>query len=281
MKTDNNNNKVTDSLPTLKAIQIQTIDMCNRSCEFCPNKFGLRKTGTCMKYSVFRQILECLREIAFKGRISPYLMNEPLLDPRLPTWISNIRADFPQNIIFINTNGDAIGSESLRENLAESGLDGMQINCYDGEGEFRKKLKIVERWAEKDDRILVHYSGSLRKMDKRNGRLNVRVIDIHQPLETFWNRGGHLPLVKPSKKYGQVDMCLFPFEQMYINHLGQVIICCSDYKFEVVLGSIIESSLADIWEGKAYRELRRRHIIGDFKDLLLCRACNRIIADGS
>jgi hypothetical protein len=233
-----------------------------------------------MTESVFMLLLERLVEAGFKGRISPYLMNEPLLDPRLSKWISIIRSNFPQNIIFINTNGDAIGTELLQIALAESGLDAMQINCYDGKDKFRHKLEAIERWAENDKRILVHYTGSLRKMNERNGRLNVRVKDVKAPLEAFWNRGGHVTWVAPSGKYQKIDKCSFPFEQMYINYLGQAIICCSDYTFKVVLGNVIKTTITEIWSGKAYRELRRCHTVGNFQSLSLCRTCNRIASDG-
>jgi MoaA/NifB/PqqE/SkfB family radical SAM enzyme len=206
-------------------------------------------------------------------------MNESLLDPRLPAWINAIRVSFPDNIIFINSNGDAIGSERLRQSLAASGLDGIQINCYDGEKEFREKLDAVERWAREDSRVVVHYSGSLRRMSERNGLLNVRVKAIPSALPAFWNRGGHVPGVAPSGKYQGVSRCPSPFEQMYINYLGEVILCCCDYAFEVVLGSVVETSLADIWQGNAYRRCRERHMRKEFQDLPLCRSCNRITVD--
>lgn len=271
----NINCKTFDSLP-LKAIQFQTIDMCNRSCDFCPNKIGLRKTGAYMTDFVFFRILERLREINFKGRISPYLMNEPLLDARLPAWIQTIRRNFPKNIIFINSNGDAILSQSMRDRLADSGLDGIQLNCYDSEDEFKNKVEIVEHWAKEDSRIFVHYSGSLRRMNKRNGKVNVRVKYVSELLPSFWNRAGHIPLVIPSVKYGGLGKCSFLFEQMYINHLGQAILCCSDYKFEVVLGSVVDASLSAIWNGQDYRKYRTSHENSDYNSLLLCRSCNRV-----
>ncbi len=267
-----------DKAPVLKVIQIQTIDMCNRSCDFCPNKYDIRKTGNIMREDIFYKILDELKKIKFKGRISTYLMNEPLLDSRLPELIQTIRREFPANLIFLNSNGDKIYSSSLRNRLAESGLDALHINCYDGKEEYKKKVEVVESWAEKDHRIKVHHSGSMRKMEERNGSLNVRVKCFTKPKAKFWNRAGYIPSVAPKRKHKLRGKCNFPFEQLYINYLGQAVLCCSDYKFEVVFGSVVEQSLMEIWNSRGYRMYRAHHEKGNVSELPLCRSCNRTIS---
>lgn len=264
------------SVPLIAAVQLQTIDMCNRSCDFCPNKFGLRKTGAQMEEAMLLRILNCLGDMNFKGRISPYLMNEPLLDSRLPRWIALIRERFPQNVIFLNSNGDAIGSQSLQNALANAGLDGLQINCYDNEQHFGEITKLVECWSKRDDRVLVHHSGSLRLLRGRNGRVNVRVKWIPAALPAFWNRAGHVTSVVPQGKYQGLAKCTFPFEQLYINYRGHVILCCCDYRFEVVLGNIAHTPLSAIWDGPGYWRYRTGHENGNVHDLLLCKSCNRV-----
>ena len=80
----------------LRGIQIQTIDFCNRSCDFCPNRDGLRKTGALMEERTLDAVLDQLAAMEYHGRISPYLMNEPLLDDRIFEIIARIRARFPR-----------------------------------------------------------------------------------------------------------------------------------------------------------------------------------------
>ena len=93
--------------PLFTRIQIQTVSWCNRSCAFCPSgKFPVPKTF--MALDVYQRIIEQLHDLRFAGRISPYLMNESLLDKRLPELIAFTRERCPDSWIAINTNGDAL-----------------------------------------------------------------------------------------------------------------------------------------------------------------------------
>src|SRR5688572_5005501 len=110
-------------------IQIQTVSWCNRSCAFCPSgKFPVAKVF--MPLEVYHRVIDQLRTLNFRGRISPYLMNESLLDKRLPALIAYARRQCPESWIAINTNGDAL-SESLAECLFAAGLNCMDVNAYD------------------------------------------------------------------------------------------------------------------------------------------------------
>ena len=61
---------------------------------------------------------------------------------------------------------------------------------------------------------------------------------------------------------------------MYINAFGKAILCCSDYKFEVVMGDVNKESLEDIWNGKKYKEYRNKLKKGTREGLKLCKVCN-------
>src|SRR5918999_3500602 len=82
--------------PMFSRIQIQTVSWCNRSCAFCPSgKFPVPKTY--MPLEVYHRIIDQLHDLDFSGRISPYLMNESLLDKRLPDLITYARRRCPQS----------------------------------------------------------------------------------------------------------------------------------------------------------------------------------------
>ena len=46
--------------------------------------------------------------------------------------------------------------------------------------------------------------------------------------------------------------CPRPFQQMYINYRGEAILCCNDWRFEVVMGDTAASSLKEIWLNETY-----------------------------
>ncbi|WP_394699338.1 SPASM domain-containing protein [uncultured Desulfobacter sp.] len=55
---------------------------------------------------------------------------------------------------------------------------------------------------------------------------------------------------------------------------GTVVVCCVDDAFESVIGSVIDSSIADIWCGPMYESLRTRQHAGDFRSPEICYDCN-------
>lgn len=262
--------------PTMAAIQIQTIDYCNRVCSFCPNHFGTRKTRQILPLELLDTILDQLADIGFAGRISPFLQNEPLSDPRLPNLIRRIRTRFPENLIVLNTNGDRLAERDVRKDLSECGIDAIQINCYDGKREFEETKRLLARWAEECNGIQLHHHGTFRDLHVRNGGANVWCGWVPRAQPAFWNRGGSVPHVAPARPSWEYPFCNLPFKQMYINYRGQAILCCGDWSFEVVMGTIGESSIRSIWSSERYEHYRSRLRLQRNTELPLCRDCNRV-----
>lgn len=60
-----------------------------------------------MPMDTLKTVLARIKKADYRGRIHPYVQ-EPLCDPRLVEIVGMIRAMFPENVIFINTNGDLL-----------------------------------------------------------------------------------------------------------------------------------------------------------------------------
>ncbi len=112
-------------LPPLRYIQIQTHSRCNATCLFCPypeswhgNHHGV------MSDQLFSKILADLAPFEAsisRGMIAPYLMQEPLLDPKIFDRIEQIYRHFPKTMVQVSTNGSALSdarTDSLIEALA-------------------------------------------------------------------------------------------------------------------------------------------------------------------
>jgi len=89
----------------------------------------------------------------------------------------------------------------------------------------------------------------------------------------FYNRGG---LVDVASTPVQHKYCEWIFNKIYINYKGDLLLCCSDYEFEVVMGNINEQNLDEIFNCDLYREYRQTHIAGESKTMPLCNKCNRL-----
>ena len=268
--------------PRFSRIQIQTVSWCNRSCNFCPSgKFPVPKTY--MPLEVYHRVIDQLHDLDFSGRISPYLMNESLLDKRLPDLIAYARQRCPQSWLAINTNGDAL-SETLVIRLFEAGLNCMDINAYDNPSQYAGYVALAERVAAQHSGITLTTgyldptfdSGHLpreskilhcRDMSDWETRFEAK-IDVADLI----NRAGNVPgASRPSEPLPLG--CERPFQQMYINYRGEAVLCCNDWRFEVVLGDTAESTLLDIWTNDTYRAYRE-HLWRQNRHMPLCASCD-------
>lgn len=251
----------------IQAVQFQTIDFCNRSCSFCPNAHGARKTGNMMLPQVFHTLLRQLEEIEYKGRLSPYLMNEPLMDRRIFDIIRVARDVFDDNTLYLSTNGDMLRGYTL-ELLQAAGLDLLHINLYDDKTRRKRRREYFER-------EIHSIPGVEQRQDNtpmRTETLQVYIKDVGESSPEHWNRGGNVQVKARHRK----KRCQLPFTQMYINYLGQAVLCCSDYYFEVVMGNIMTEHIADIWMNERYEHYHHHLWKGETQDLTLCKTCNRV-----
>jgi len=256
-----------------RAVQLQTVDYCNRKCTFCPNNPIIRSRNL-MSVALYVKILHNLKKLNYTGRFSPYLMNEPLMDPRLPELIALARKFLPHSQIAINTNGDKIiNSPNLIQTLKEAGLNALLINIYTPEIKIEEVYKYINSNKEitllpENEKILDRYMN--------DGRLYIRIRELYRAPSYFWNRGGNVKNVKRSPKYRRPPPCDLIFKQIYILWDGKAVLCCSDWQSEVVVGKFPDKSLEEIWQSEVYRVYRNAHCSGEISKLKLCSKCDRI-----
>ncbi len=279
----------TTPLPLFSRIQIQTVSWCNRGCAFCPSgTFPIPKAF--MPLAIYHRLIDELHDLAFRGRISPYLMNESLLDKRLPELIAYARQRCPDSWIAINTNGDAL-SEKLAHRLFDAGLNCLDVNAYDDTAQFERHVALANRVAaQRSDMTLStgYRDPAFNALDSpRSARIwHCRDMSSwetrfrnRQATPDLFNRAGNVPgsrRVSAPLPLG----CERPFQQMYINYRGEAVLCCNDWRAEVIMGDTAKASLAAIWRNEKY-ETYRRHLQRRSRDLPLCSACDYRAEPGS
>lgn len=220
-------------------IQIQTKTGCNLKCPMCPLSRITQPVLT-LSGKLFTKILKELSNIDYKERISLYLMNEPFRDERLIDMIAETRERLPDVRINISTNGIIPTIDDMKR-LKEVGLSDCDVSCY--------TQAIYDKWKDQD----------------------VNAINMIGYQYHYNNRGGNSSAGKGREVGGY---CERPFVQMYVNAFGQAILCCSDYKFEVVMGDLNKNTLMEIWNNKKYKRYRKVLKTGNRKGLTLCQTCN-------
>lgn len=260
---------------TLEHVQIQTASWCNRECVFCPSgTFDIPKTF--MTNEVLDRIATELRRLNFRGRFSPYLMNEPLLDKHLTERIGRIRDMLNEATFFISTNGDAL-SVDLALRLFDAGLDRMLVNLYDVNGVTRQRTEATVEAivnARPDVQLLRDTSfPELVDDPALSCKKLIAVTDASEwKVSDLTNRAGNVKnAVIPAEPLRA--SCYRPFRQLYIRYTGDVVLCCCDWRGEVVFGNIMNEDLDAILLGEV-ASTYRAHLAKHNRNLPLCRSCD-------
>jgi MoaA/NifB/PqqE/SkfB family radical SAM enzyme len=209
-----------------------------------------------MEWATILRIISDLKRLGFRGRVSWFLINEPLLDDRIPDIIRRTRAACPHAFLSLVSNGDQL-TFPLYSELMSAGLDALGISIYSAE-----TLQRV-RSLQNDPRV--------RLMDWR--------VSSELKLE---NRGGNVRLnghyfASDTLKYGDRS-CRRPFTTMSINSAGKVVLCSADFHGQVIAGDVSTEHLDEIWRGPRLEQYRQKLESTGRHDLPLCSGCSH---DGS
>lgn len=243
-----------DSAFMFHAVELEVNSMCNRRCGYCPNSFARRPSGY-MKDALFRKIIDELAEMNFDGRISYHFYGEPLLDKRLPEFVSYSKSMVPRSFVEIYSNGDFLNVGLFREYLGR-GLDNFLITQHDNEVPPNLQ-EILDQASEEERRRIVIRFPKDRNIINRSGLI--------QDLEK-----SQMPMSAS---------CNWPLSIMVITLSGNVVLCCNDYFESEVVGSVEERSLREVWTGERYTAFRDALSRGDRWMSPLCHKCDYVPED--
>lgn len=137
----------------------------------------------------------------------------------------------------------------MLRDLVSAGLNDLLVTQYDGKV-HKHILRILEDASEQEKKVL-HVRLAPKFIGNRGGTLNNTIIT--EPL---------------------LADCYLPSHQIFINYIGDVLICCNDYYGKVVVGKIGQNSLMDIWNGHEFRKIRRLLKSKRRDQIELCKGCN-------
>ncbi len=274
-----------------RILQIQTQSGCNANCQFCPNEStqGRLSMGR-MDEDLFRSIIDEAVKHPVE-RISPYLMNEPLADKRLPDlirYITDRKAKMTRTKI--NTNGSYLDAE-MGGRLIESGLDRLHVSFHGirretyeasmGNLSWEKNLANVNRFLELQKQLkaktpklkitMVHTSTIDRELDEIREYWNSRGVTVN--IHAFENRS-HQSIqdrklnIMPMQALSDCDRLM---QQAYILWNGDCVLCCVDWERTTVLGNAGDG-LGNVWRNDNYLRIRRNYLAGKVAGTL-CAGC--------
>ena len=149
----------TDLLSSLLTVEINTTELCNRTCVFCPrhDKSVYPNRNLNMSLAVAESIANNLKIDNYKGKISYSGFSENLLNKNFAKIIKILKEKLPETTAECNTNGDRLTPASAKE-LFDSGLDLLYINLYDGIDQIEKFDIIMKDIDKSKYKYRAHYS---------------------------------------------------------------------------------------------------------------------------
>ena len=255
----------------------------------CPHPQVRRGHPQRLETEVFQRLVNEISYFPDVKQVNPFNDNEPLADPRLPELIRYIRTKLPDVWIRLYSNGSLMTS-ALAEQLAFSGLNEITFSLHASTEDTYKKVMKLHNFERTRERIV-----NFHRVARDHVKIRVTMVDLHitrpemEDTKAFWRGRGIEAYVSRAKNWaGNLEdvsiLPIYDFEnvpspchrvmsEMYISSSGKAILCCADWREEVIFGDVNEQSLASIWESPNYRHYRRMHTAHTISSLKLCSTC--------
>lgn len=248
-------------IPMPLEINIETINRCNSTCDFCPaNRNADTRPYARMSEELFRKIIADLKEWGYNGYISLYLNNEPFMDTRTIEFHKYLREQLPDCTVKFYTNGLLMDFDKFMSIIPY--IDYMVINNYSETMDMHPNVKQIYEYV------------STHPDEFAGKRITVSLRYIHDVLT---NRAGAAPN-KPAARRTIKERCLLPYTDMAVFADGRLGLCCVDATEVTNLGNAADESLRSLWEnsrsdGLSYSKARQLMKNGRH-GLEFCRHCD-------
>lgn len=289
--------------PFIGLLQFETSTICNGRCVFCHHK-DMKRKGIASWSTILDVIDIC---VPYAETVCPFLMQEPLLEPRLCGILDNIKQVNPKAKTQIYTNMAKL-PENWKSLIAEQNLDLMIISFYGPTPELYRKYQPAFDWNQTRANIhkfmkyrkgmgytrplvKMHYIALPDLLGPKNQTAKLFFKDWHGIVDqigttvyrTHDEEDPCFQSLSDVEKfeqglYGEPPPIRVPCQRLwsgfYVLFNGDVVPCSADYDGLNVLGNIHDEDPRKIWWGKKARDFRQKHVDGEFDSLDLCRHCN-------
>lgn len=240
-------------------VEIETINRCNGSCDFCPvSKNKDTREYKEMPQKLFENIIQQLNRINYSGRLALFSNNEPFLDKYILERHRYAREMLPNARMHLFTNGTLLTVDKFVELMKY--LDELIIDNYQQDLKLIKPCKEIEAYCEEHPEL----------------RRKVTIV-LRKPHEILTTRGGEAPNRKKMISYPQAK-CLNPFKQLIIRPDGKISLCCNDPLGRNTMGDLSRNTILEIWHGDKFKEVRNCLSKGraNWKQCIYCDVFNAV-----
>ena len=276
-------------------VQIQTSTRCNAACGMCPYPEITGEAGFRHKLMSESLFIDIVRQLQGKGvqRLALFLMNEPLLDKRLPDWIHLARKQLPQTELTLFSNGSAL-TEKMLYRLVDAGLDELTVSVHGFEAKtyerVMKKLKYERVLRNLQLAVDAYNDGKLANLRLHFVTGDIDEIDRNTippkfvpfiNTKSFSNEraAAETAVDLPSSALQQSEalrpLCQRPFVKLYILTSGECVLCNVDWRHSEILGDLSKGDSIDhVWNGEQYKRVRLQHLRRAWQKTHICTRCD-------
>jgi radical SAM protein with 4Fe4S-binding SPASM domain len=236
-------------------VELSIIDVCNRSCNFCPKSDASIAPNTYQQMSLglIEKIKKDLKKISFKGAIALCGYGEPLLHKDILKIVKILAKVSDVEVI---TNGDPLSSKLIQQ-LYKSNLKKLLVSLYDGPEQIIKFEKMI-----KDAKVPFDFVVLRDRWYDDTSNFGVKLT----------NRTGTVT-VGEQIKFGVHKICYYPSYQILIDWDGNTYLCPQDWQRRISMGNVMQQDFYEIWIGKFLTKYRKKLLLGD-RSLSPCNTCN-------
>jgi radical SAM protein with 4Fe4S-binding SPASM domain len=270
-----------DRAPSMpEIVQIESTNICNAKCVFCPRDDMHRKQGI-MSVELFRKIVDEAAELGIT-HIRMHNYGEAFIDKRL---VEKVRYAKDKGIkeVGVISNGSLI-TEKVARGMIEAGLDAINISV-DASG---KEVFESTRIGLKYDKVIANIERLVRLRAESGMRRPKLILSFvrqnnstdEQAFIEHWRTIADKVHVTDLHNWAgtlntESDVnypCYRPWLTFTVLWDGRVSLCCADFDGKIVLGNLNTSSIQEIWNAEPYRDARRQHLESGGPDI--CRSCD-------
>ena len=244
-----------NKIPLPSWIELSIIDVCNRTCKFCPKSDPSIAPDTYQKMEkpLITKLCKDLKDMGFKGSVVLCGYGEPMLHKNVFEICDQI-----SKVAFVEvvTNGDTLNHKSIKK-LYTSNVNKLLISMYDGPEQRKKFLDMTKKANVPKDFVILRdrWHDETKdyglKLTNRTGTIDIGIQEE----------------VKINAK------CFYPSYQMLIDWNGDIFLCPQDWQRRITMGNLMQKKVFDIWSDKIIERYRKKLLQGD-RDISPCNKCN-------
>ena len=242
-------------VPIPSWIELSIIDVCNRSCIFCPKSDPKIAPDTYQKMSMalISKLTHELKEIGFNGSVTLCGYGEPMLHKEIYQIVQKLAESAFVEIV---TNGDTLKAKSIN-NLYNSNANKLLISLYDGPDQLEKFNKLIKESGVPKDFVMLR-----DRWYNANDDYGLKLT----------NRSGTINIGK-QEELNKYTFCNYPAYSVMIDWNGDVFLCPQDWQRRVTMGNIMQEHFFEIWTGKNISKFRKNLLDGK-RCASPCKECN-------